>query len=267
LASRQNRLPVIIIASVLCVLSIAVLPSCASQPEMEDGFRYKAAIIDQLHDIQPNPPLINGCKETLEANGYSVDVWQGKEITVDFYEDLPEYAYNLIIFRAHLGILCMVNDSEVLPVETTCLFTDESYSTARHVPEQMLDRVYEGVMLENYPSVFTIGPRFVKENMNGSFKDTAILMMGCSSLYSDDLAESFIKKGASLYMGWSATVTLDYVDTVISHIVAALCDEKLPLNRATSLIMRSSGPDPYYNARLKYFPLKSGGHTLPDLIN
>jgi hypothetical protein len=38
--------------------------------------------------------------------------------------------------------------------------------------------------------------------MEGTFKDTAIIMMGCDCLHFQDMAQAFIEKGASTYR-WS----------------------------------------------------------------
>ena len=37
-------------------------------------------------------------------------------------------------------------------------------------------------------------------------------MMGCPCLYFDDLAQAFMEKGASAYLGWDAAVDLSYLD-------------------------------------------------------
>jgi len=37
-------------------------------------------------------------------------------------------------------------------------------------------------------------------------------MMGFNSLYSADLEEAFIDRGALIYTGWNASVKLDFVD-------------------------------------------------------
>ncbi len=52
------------------------------------------------------------------------------------------------------------------------------------------------------PWVFAISAKFVTESMEGTFKDTAIMMMGCDCLHFQDMAQAFIEKGASTYR-WS----------------------------------------------------------------
>ncbi|MFC1869940.1 hypothetical protein ACFLYE_01560 [Chloroflexota bacterium] len=229
----------------------------------------KAAIIDQLCLLEPNPELIAQTTQILENSGFHVDVWQGEDITVDFLRNLPNYNYKLVIFRAHLGTECLVNvndPSDVISMQTTGLFTGETYSTNKYFIDQMSDSVYQGVMAGTYPPVFTISPKFVREGSNGKYNDTMIIMMGCISLYHDDLAKSFIDKGASAYVGWSATVTLNQVDKIIPVLTSRLCVEKLPISLAILQTMNELGRDPYFNAGLRYFPAEVGKETIIELI-
>ncbi|TET88142.1 MAG: hypothetical protein E3J34_00925, partial [Dehalococcoidia bacterium] len=55
--------------------------------------------------LKPNQAFIDKMTQVLEAYGFKVDTYQGDEVTVDFYRQLPTYGYNLIIFRAHSGLL------------------------------------------------------------------------------------------------------------------------------------------------------------------
>lgn len=243
-----------------------MLTSCGSNTSTGSSPELKAAIIDQLHGVRPAPEFIEKATGILEGYGFSVDVWQGDEVTVSFYRELPTYGYKLILFRAHLGILCLVSESEVIPVEVTGLFTAEEYTTAKHVVDQLTGKVHEGQMTEDFPTVFTISPAFVTESMKGKFDSTAILMMGCASSYLDDMATAFAEKGASVYLGWSATVTSEYVDGATLNLIERLCNQELTIEQATSETMSEAGPDPYYHAGLRYYPAKSGRQTIRKLI-
>jgi hypothetical protein len=48
---------------------------------------------------------VGNVTKELEDYGFEVDVYQGDNITVDFYRRLPTYGYRLIVFRAHSGLL------------------------------------------------------------------------------------------------------------------------------------------------------------------
>ncbi len=227
-------------------------------PELEA----KAAIIDQLFVLKPNQAFIDETTEVLEAYGFTVDVYQGDEITVDFYGKLPTYGYKLIIFRAHSGLL----GSEGQIIKRTSLFTNEPYSETRHITKQLGDQLAMARIDENHPWVFGIGSEFVTQSMEGRFPNTVIIMMGCATLYLQDLAQAFIEKGASTYVGWDATVGLDYVDEATPILVTNLYSKRMTIKEAVAKTMAEVGPDPDYHAYLKYYPAKSGRQTIRELI-
>ena len=109
-------------AIAILVLLIPGLTSCSGHSEASPDSEAKAAIIDQLYCLEPNQVFIDETTEILEACGFEVDVWQGEEVTVNLYRELPKYGYELIIFRAHSGIMYYVENSEVITKETTYLF-------------------------------------------------------------------------------------------------------------------------------------------------
>jgi hypothetical protein len=253
----------------LPVLLILILPgliSCGSSLSPTPNAEAKAAIIDQLYLFQPNQAFTDKTTELLEGYGFNVDVWQGEDITVDFYRQLPKCGYEIIVFRAHMGILCHVEESKVVTLEITDLFTGEAYTPTKYVTEQLNERIQEAQMPEDCPSVFSINPEFVTESMKGRFDDTAIIMMGCSGHHLDDMAAAFVQKGASAYLGWSASVLLDYVDTATLNLIDNLCVKNLTVEQAVARTMAEVGRDPYYNTRLKYYPAQSGSHTIRELI-
>jgi len=222
----------------------------------------RAAIVDQLHTLQPNQAFIKEVTQELEDYGFAVDVYQGDEVSVDLYRQLPSYGYKLIIFRAHSGLL----GSQGEVTYRTCLFTNEPYSKTRHVKEQLADQLAMARIDENYSWVFGIGAKFVTQSMEGRFPDTVIIMMGCSCLYLDDLAQAFIQKGASTYMGWDMSVRLDYVDEATPILVTNLCSNGMMVKEALDKTMAHVGPDPDYHAHLKYYPRGSGNKAIRALI-
>jgi hypothetical protein len=225
----------------------------------------KAAIIDQLSLLDPNPELITRATQLLEASGFSVDLWQGEDVNIDFLKNLPGYNYKLIFFRAHLGIQCLVNvndPSDIIPKKITGLFTGEIYSPIKHGNDQMRRLVYEGVMDDKYPSVFSLGSAFVEEGMKDNFHDTMIIMMGCASFYNDDMAKAFIDRGASVYIGWNATVTLDYLDKATVKLLENILQKNMTVAGGITNTMKEVGNDPYSNAHLKYLLRDTGGQTM-----
>jgi len=223
----------------------------------------RAAIVDQLYSLQPNEAFINEVTRELEDYGFEVDLYQGDEVTVALYRQLPGLGYKAIIFRAHAGLLRGKGER----IERTCLFTNEPYSETKHVAEQLSDQLAKARIDEYHPWVFGIGDEFVTQSMEGEFGNTVIIMMGCSCLYLEDLAQAFIDKGASAYLAWVATVDLDYVDDAALSLVENLCSKELTVKKAAAETMAEEGPDPHYGAVLKYYPANSGSHTIAELLS
>jgi hypothetical protein len=244
---------------IITLLGLTLFGGCsAPSPELEA----KAAIIDQLYSLQPNQVFISNVTQQLEAFGFAVDLYQGNEITVDLYRQLPGYGYSLIIFRAHSGLI----GSEGEIIRRTCLFTNEPYSETKHVTEQLTDQLAKARIDEHHPWVFGIGDKFVTQSMEGQFTNAVIIMMGCSTLYLEDLAQAFIDKGASTYMGWDAAVGLDYVDEAAPILVTNLYSKGMTIKEAVDATMAVNGPDPDYGAFLKYYPIDSGNKTIRAFI-
>ena len=246
---------------IVIIISLLFSLSC-TQPVNPPETPPKAAIIDQLYSLQPNEAFISKVTQELEACGFEVDLYQADEVTVALYQSLPVLDYKLIMFRAHSGLL----SGEEGVINKTCLFTNEPYSETRYVQEQLRDQLARGRIDENYPFVFSMRDKFVTQAMEGAFNNTVIIMMGCSCLFLDDLAQAFITKGASSYVAWDATVDLGYVDEATPYLIQELCQENLTVEDAVKNTMAAKGPDPRYGAVLRYYPGESGDKTLKQLI-
>jgi hypothetical protein len=232
------------------------------QPSPDSVGELRAVIVDQLSSMRENETFITNVTKELEDYGFEVDLYQGDEIKVDFYRQLPTHGYKLIIFRAHSGLLA---EDEKVDYRTT-LFTNEGYSTAKYVAEQLHDRLVMARVGEGYPMVFGIPPKFITESMNGNFDDTAVIMMGCSGLFLEDLAEAFVAKDASIYIAWNGTVELYYVDEATPYLMRQLCSGNLTIKEVLDITMDVIGPDPEHGAGLKYYPSGIGDKTLEELI-
>jgi hypothetical protein len=240
------------------VVFIRVYP--IGQPPDNTG-KPKAAIVDQLSSFRENEAFIANVTSELEGYGFEVDLYQGDNITVDFYRGLSSHGYKLIVFRAHSGIL----EGEEQTYYKTTLFTNEKYSSLKYVTDQLSDRLFEASIGEGYPWVFSISPKFIGESMTKKFDDTVIIMMGCSGIYLTDLAEAFVDKGASVYLAWDVSVDLDYVDEATPYLIEQLCSENTTIKEAVDSTMVDIGPDPRHGAELKYYPSGTGDKTLEEL--
>ena len=69
-----------------------------------------------------------------------------------------------------------------------------------------------------------------------------------------------------MYIGWDASVLLDYIDDTTVNLVQKLCSEELTIETTVSQTMKEKGPDPTYSAILRYYPQESGKKTLEQLI-
>lgn len=246
------------------MLFAAALPAgCGCSSGEVDG--PKAAIIDQLYLRQPNPEFIAEAKELLGSIGLTVDVWQGDNITVDFYRDLPSMGYHFILLRVHAGTLLELVDGEPVELPYTYLFTAEEYTTSRYITDQLSDKVAYAIMDEESPEVFAVNSQFIK-SAKGAFENTVILSMGCESYRHNDLMQAFMDKGASLYIGWSDIVTLDHVDTVTLELLDEYCSANLTIGEGIKAVTAQYGYDPYFGSYLKYFPVEAGGKTLGELV-
>jgi hypothetical protein len=253
----------------LAVLSVAlpglILAGCPPSP---DGSGPRAAIVDQLAVMELNQEFIDQVTADLEAAGLKVDVYSGEEVTVKLYRQLPKHGYKLIIFRAHAGLLKAEEDGEVVGVKpATYLFTAEEYSQLKHVPEQLDDQLLPAEMEADFPLVFAVNSRFIRESLAGSFDDTLIIMMGCSGAYLEDMATAFTLKGASTYLGWDGSVSLDYIDRATADLIANLCRGGMTINEAAAETMSQIGPDPEWGASLRFHPRENSGQTIAGLIS
>jgi len=249
----------------LALAALVAFTGCGEPVPESDG-PDTAAIIDQLHILEANPAFISEATLLLESYGFEVDVWQGSEITVDFYRKLPSLGYKFIIFRVHSGILISLEEEGAKALPTTYLFTAENYTTTRYIGEQLTDKVSNAVMVEDYPLVFAVNTDFLRES-DGAYDDTVVLAMGCESYCYDDMPAAFVEKGASAYIGWSNVVTLEYVDEVMLDLLGNLCSANLTVSEAIDHVMTDHGNDPYFDAFLRYYPPESGDMTVKELIS
>jgi hypothetical protein len=255
----KNKLFIALIAIIVFLSGLCLFNSCAKQETIVES---KAAIIDQLFTLQPNQDFIDQNTKLLAASGYKVDVYRGDEITVDFFRSIANSGYRIIIFRAHAGLL----GSEGKTISRTCVFTNESYTETKHIPEQLSGKLAKARINEDFPWVFAVGADFIKHETKGKFDRTVIIMMGCSTAYIDDLARSFIDKGASVYTGWNASIGLEYVDNTTTLLLKKLLAEKNAIDDAVAATIKEAGQDPDFGGSLRYYPQEAGKKNIGELI-
>jgi hypothetical protein len=244
----------------LILLMIIISTACSSPQEvtstLEPKLR-KAALVDQIALTNPNPEFTEQALAYLSEAGFSTDVYEGEDITVEFYRTLPEKGYQLILFRTHATNVL----NERIPGGPVFLFTSEVYDKNRYVKEQLANRIGRTKIFydpstgsgpsDDSPLYFAIVAGFVRHEMEGHFDDTLIIIGGCQSLGTPDLAEAFIERGASAVIGWNDWVDLSHNDQALLTLLRRLTEE-LTLEQAVRKTMNEIGPDPAYDSTLTY---------------
>ena len=241
----------------LALLVLILSTACSSPPQVtltpEPEVR-KAALVDQIALTNPNPEFTDQALAYLKEAGFSTDVYEGEEVTVEFFRTLPEKGYQLILFRSHSTNIL----NGTIPGGPVFLFTSEVYDKHKYVKEQLANRIGRARILydDNSPLYFAIVSGFVRREMTGRFDDTLIIIGGCQSLGTPDLAQAFIDRGASAVVGWNEWVDLSHNDEAILHLLRGLTTEKLTLEQAVRKTMNEIGPDPAYDSSLTYLTQK-----------
>jgi len=228
-----------------------------AQLETYDG-PPRALIIDQLHDQMPNEVFHTKATEYFEAAGYTLDIVTTKDVTVDFYKELPKMNYKFVVVRTHGA----ENSEDVV------LFTGERYSEEQYIQEQLfgqvkkatplLERIYKvddtssewvivnstfrylstpaNPIYEAENEFFAIAPKLVSDAMNGRFDDTVFILGGCNTLSNPSLAKSLIERGASSVVGWDNSVGNSDNDWALQNILEKILVEDMPIEEAVDAV-------------------------------
>jgi len=236
---RHNlgKMAIYLVATVAISSAVLILLN-SSQPA-------KAALVDHLSLTFPNQSFIDNTTEILEQAGYTVDYYPGEEVTIDLYRDLPTHHYDVVILRVHSGRFLLSNGTLG---DDVGLFTGEPYDPEKYDEEKEAGLVGIG-RYPNDPSSAYVGitPNFVALGMEGKFKGSTVILMGCDGFRSDLMAKAFVYKGAGAFVSWTAAVSASYTDAATESLLKHLLIEKLPLKESVSEV----GPDPIYGSQLK----------------
>ena len=209
-------------------------------------------ILDQLASYNRNEELITTVRSYLAQAGYTVEVFSGTQITVDLYRQLPSRGYGVIILRVHSSSTMEIGDSRVASGAPVYLLTGEPHNQLGYTYDQMMGYV-RPVRIDS-GTFFGIGPEFVAQRMQGTFRDTIIILAGCESLKNTNMAKALIAKGASHVIGWSDTVELAHNDKAIISLTRALFERRLSPTKAVTSTMQEIGKDPTFQSFLICYP-------------
>ena len=214
--------------------------------------RPKAAIVDHLSITFPNQVFVEECSSLLREAGFDVDYYKGDNATVELYKNLPGYGYDLIVFRVHLAYHNSYKNTSL------AMFTSEPYSTRRYIYEQLDDRVGRGWLApyRKGDPYLVVNDKFVRFSTYGEFKDTLIIMMGCSGLKQNVLAAAFLEKGAKAYIGWNGPVTAAHTDKATIQFLKHFLIERQTIAKALEQTREEVGYESQYRSTLVLWPLK-----------
>jgi len=222
--------------------------------------RQLAAIIDQLHDSLPNKRHQQKALKYFVNAGYDVDLYTTEDITIDFYKKLPSMNYKFIYIRTHSVEVVELGNS-------TLVLTGEEYDINKYISEQLSGQIHRAspiydqlladeIMKNDQSSLektyFTIGSKFMSELAIGEFPQSVILIGGCESVRTQDLARSFIERGASAIIGWDRTINSMENDRVMLALLEEILINKTNLRDSIISVMEEFGPNLEFHSQLHY---------------
>jgi len=237
----------------------SLCPDCVPLPPTSS----KAAIIDQLDLSAPNATFRQDVAGLFQkAMNVTPDVFVGPNVTVNFYRTLPSRGYRLILLRVHSGLL-----HPIAPSKPVYLFTGELYSETKYQREVLNGELTPASVTPNSPVYFSIGPLFVKRDMNGTFPGTVLIISGCSALINTHLADEFLKRGVSAVISWDEFVSATWTDYAVFHLMEDFLLKGMTVKQAVDDTMNMIGPDPYFNSNLRFYPDKAANITLSQIMS
>jgi hypothetical protein len=215
----------------------------------------RAVIVDQLSLTAPDQAFVDDATSLLETAGYAVDYVPGKQVSVDFYRQLPSHHYALILLRVHAGRHTNLAGKET---DDAHLFTSEPYSKKKYVYDQLAGRLkgvaYNKTTAARGEVYFGIPALFVTESMQGNLGGAGIVLMGCDGLRGQKVAQAFVQKGAGAVVGWDDLVGADHTDAATLALLRHYLDDHMSLQDAAAAARTDVGPDSSSGAELRSYP-------------
>lgn len=249
----------LIVLSIASILSIVYSPdlltsvgegsNCTeiNNPARHQTVANRIALIDGLSREFPDSGFIQYLNTSAIQAGQGFDYYPTENATVSFFANLPNYGYSIVILRTHGS----------LSAEASVISTSEPYSESRWVGDQLTGRLT--TVEVNNTRWFALTPEFITQETCGRFSGTLVLAMFCNGAWFGSLADAFIGKGASSFIGWNRLVTVSHTDLAFEQLVKLLVEGN---NVASSVqaVNDLVGPDPAHGATLEYYP------SLPQIV-
>ncbi len=235
----------------LALIALLLIPPQAPRPppaaSSATTARMRAAIVDQLGALFPNPAFLSEAKALLRRAGFEVDVYGPGEVTMSLYASLPARGYRLIVYRVHSGV------GEWPGGRIVGLFTTEAYSPLAYPREQLAKLIGPAQAFEGGDVVFAIAPGFIRDRSIMDYGGAVIILMGCFGLYGEELPRAFIDRGASAVIGWTGLVDIDHTDEATLLLLRGLLGG-MSIEEAVGEAARAVGPGSNGHSALGYYP-------------
>lgn len=260
---RVKRLDValVIVALILITYGLAgilIKPQVRPQPLEPVGTGPMVAIVDGLSVDYPNETLIKALRVTLEEAGYSVDVYNASEVTVDFMGSILCSNYDVLIMRIHGGKL---RDESGRELGMVAFFTSEPYERGKYRDLQARGLVGVGrPALNPEKEVFVVTPLFV-DSLQCSGAPKLVIVASCYSMDGASMAEALARLGVKAYIGWDGLVYANVNDIALELLLGKLINGSTVSEAVLSTYGIDSG-----GARLLYYPTRAGSLTLEEIV-
>jgi len=220
----------------------------------------RTAIIDQLSTNSPNPEFMSKTEAMMRQAGFTVDIYGPDKVTVNLYGSLSARGYRLIVYRVHAGV------SKELKGYPVGLFTTEPYSELAYPQEQLAELVGAAQAFNQSEVVFAVTPKFIRERSIMDYGGAVIVLTGCFGLYSQELPQAFIERGASVVIGWTGLVDVGHTDKATLTLLRRLLVDRVDVDEAVRATMDAVGPDPDNGSVLDCYPRDRGGIGVSELL-
>ncbi len=220
---------------------LLAVPNCGTTPASTGNptGQRSIALIDQMASQFPNPAFASNVSFTAKTAGFRFDYYPPRAITVDFFVNLPNHHYSIILLRTH--------GTGIIATDPAAIVTSQDYSSSQNVADQFADRVTSVDV--NGTRYFALKPGFVSDAMCGGFSGTIIMAMYCEGAGVTSLARAFFERGSAAYIGWDGLITVSHTDQAFQSLVKLLLEGK-PVGQSVQDVMMTPGPDPVYGSRL-----------------
>ncbi|MFB3890337.1 MAG: hypothetical protein ACE14S_12685 [Candidatus Bathyarchaeia archaeon] len=200
----------------------------------------RAALLDGLYGRSPNDTFTQALVSSLSNAGFAVDVFQGKNVTIDLLRNVE--GYRILILRVH---------SAVYTDDFLYVFSGEEYTESRYADEQLAGAVRKAYTFnETEAPYFALNSVFMGKNHPGSLNGTTLIMMGCNGTANDYVTQRFLQEGVEAYISWDGYVSLEHSDEATLRLVKAIYLEGLNPAAAVAEVNGQVGADPAYHSRL-----------------